>query len=99
VSGSTSASGIVRCWAVVARSTYKARSSTPAASKASRTLRNVRPSFITAAESVVASHSASSSVSSVPGSTVSTSSRSTRGRPSTAAAPLTLVTPGTTSVG
>ena len=55
--------------------------------------------FYAEAAQRLASHSASSSAGSVPGSTVSTSSRSTSGRPTAAAAPLTLVTPGTTSVG
>jgi hypothetical protein len=60
-------------------------------------LPNVRPSFITAAASVSRSFCASTSGGSVPGSTVRISSRSHNGRPSTAAAALTDVTPGTTS--
>ncbi len=99
VSGSTSDSGAVRCLPVVARSTYHASSSRPAASSAVRTPLNVRPSFMTAAESVCARCSASTSGGSVPGRIVSTSSRSTSGLPSTADPALTDVTPGTTSVG
>ena len=57
------------------------RPSRPASATASRTVVNVRPSFSTAAESVSARRRASSSRGSVPGSTVSTSSRSTSGRP------------------
>ena len=98
VAGSTSASRPRRSRSVVARSTYQASSRRPARSSASRTRSKVRPSFITAAESVPASRAASSSGGSVPGSTVRISSRSTSGRPSTADAALTEVTPGTTSV-
>ncbi len=99
VEGSTSASGAVRSPAMVARSTYCASASRPARSSARRTVGKVRPSFMMTAESVDASRAANSSSGSVPGRMVSTSSASTSGLPSRAAAALTEVTPGTTSVG
>ncbi len=83
----------------MARSTYQASSSLPASASAVRTEPKVRPSFITTAASVSASRLASSGAGSVPGSTVSTSSRCTRGRPSTAEAAPTELTPGTASAG
>ncbi len=83
----------------MARSTYHASSSRPAAARASRTPGKFRPSFMIAAESVAARWAASTSGDNVPGSTVSTSSCSTSGEPSSAAAPATEVTPGTTSTG
>ncbi|GAA3316869.1 hypothetical protein GCM10020219_036990 [Nonomuraea dietziae] len=88
----------IRWFAVVARSTYQASSSRPASASASLTFSNVRPSLSTATESALLSFSAITSAGSVPGRTVSVSSCSTSGRPSTAAAPATDVTPGTTSV-
>ena len=96
--GSTSRSRTARCSGVEARSTYQAAGPRPASSIAPLTVSNVRPSFSTAAESVSASRRASSARGRVPGRIVSTSSRSTSGRPSAAAAALTDVTPGTTSV-
>ncbi len=84
---------------MVARSTYWASASRPARSRARRTVGKVRPSFMITAESVDAIRAASSSSGSVPGRIVSTSSASTSARPSRAAAALTEVTPGTTSVG
>jgi hypothetical protein len=98
VAGSMSASRPARSRSVVARSTYQASSRRPARSSAERTFSKVRPSFMMATESVPVRRATSSSAGSVPGSTVSTSSRSISGRPSTAAAALTEVTPGTTSV-
>lgn len=83
---------------MVARSTYRASGSRPDASNARRTAGNVRPSFITTAESVAARRAVSSSSGSVPGRIVSTSSASTSGVPRRAAAALTDVTPGMTSV-
>ncbi len=83
---------------MVARSTYRASGSRPDASNARRTAGKVRPSFITTAESVAARRAVSSSSGRVPGRMVSTSSPSTSGVPSRAAAALTEVTPGITSV-
>ena len=94
-----SASAPVRSPAIVARSTYRASASRPERSSARRTGGKVRPSFITTAESVEARRAVSSSSGSVPGRIVSTSSPSTSGVPSRAAAALTEVTPGITSVG
>ena len=91
-----------RCAAapVVARSTYQASSSRPASVQRRRAPRRrcgrasaPRPSRCRPAARRAPRPG------SVPGSTVRTSSRSTSGRPSTAAAALTEVTPGTTSVG
>ena len=96
-SGSTSVNRSWRSSVVLARSTYRASSARPARRSAARTPVNVRPSFITAAASVSARRRTSSSSPSVPGSTVRTSSRSTRGVPRAALAADTLVTPGTTS--
>ncbi|GAA3003708.1 hypothetical protein GCM10020229_14590 [Kitasatospora albolonga] len=94
-----SASAPVRSPAMVARSTYEASASRPERSKAERTAGKVRPSFITTAESAPDRRAVSSSSGRVPGMMVRVSSASHSGLPSRAAAALTEVTPGTTSVG
>ncbi|KGW79234.1 hypothetical protein Y046_3854 [Burkholderia pseudomallei MSHR2990] len=67
--GSTSASGTIRCAAIVARSTYSARRARPSASSTRRTLSKLRPSFITTAASALARRWRSSSSGSTPEST------------------------------
>ena len=101
LAGSTSASGSVRCRSVRGPLDVAGRGrARPARSNASRTCGNVRPELHH--DGRVGRRPAARRArrrGSVPGRTVSTSSRSTSGRPTAAAAPLTLVTPGTTSVG
>jgi hypothetical protein len=65
---------------------------------ASRTPSKARPSFITTAASLPCSRAASASGASVPGNTISTSSRLASGVPAAAAAAQNAVTPATTSV-
>ncbi len=98
VTGSTSRTGITRCAVVEARSTYHARSATPAASRAASTLGNVRPSFMMATASLSRSRRTNSSAAMVPGSTTRVSSPSTSGLPTAMADALTDVTPGMISV-
>ncbi len=95
---STSRSADTRSSVELARSTYTARSATPACSAAPRTPSNVRPSLMTTAASVVRKRAATMSGESVPGRTVRTSSRLASGVPAAAAAALNDVTPGITSV-